>query len=131
MINPLFASPQTVVVNLQAQDPGRQANQPDPAQVVTAAETALDARLNPGSPQQQAQNTEPKPLDDTLDDLNARMQAWSTGLRFNVDEDAQRVVVSIVDSATGEVLRTVPSDAVLKVAKMIVQMQGQMVNTKA
>jgi flagellar protein FlaG len=52
-------------------------------------------------------------------------------MRFHVDEDAQRVVVSIVDNKTGEVLRTVPSEAVLKVAKMIVQMQGQTVNTRA
>jgi flagellar protein FlaG len=48
-----------------------------------------------------------------------------------MDEDAQRLVVSIVDNETGEVLRKVPSDAVLQVAKMIVQMQGGGVNTKA
>ena len=59
------------------------------------------------------------------------MQAWSTGMRFDVDDDAQRVVVSIIDSATGEVLRTVPSDAVIRVAKMIVQLQGKGINTQA
>ena len=59
------------------------------------------------------------------------MQAWSTGMRFDVDDDAQRVVVSIIDSATGEVLRTVPSDAVIRVAKMIVQLQGKGIDTQA
>jgi flagellar protein FlaG len=52
-------------------------------------------------------------------------------MRFDIDEDAQRVVVSIVDSATGEVLRTVPTDAVLRVAKMIVQLQGKSIDTRA
>lgn len=131
MINPLSSTPQTTAVNIQAQDAGRVVNQPEPARVVTALESALDARLNAQDQQQQQQDTSARGLDETLEDLNARMQAWSTGLRFTVDEDAQRVVVSIVDNNTGEVIRTVPSDAVLKVAKMIVQLQGQVVDTKA
>ena len=131
MINPLYSSSQTAAVNIQMADTTRVANQPEPARVVTATENALEARLNTKDQQQPGQNAEPKQLDDTIEELNQRMQAWSTGLRFSVDEDAQRVVVSIVDTASGEVIRTVPSDAVLKVAKMIVQLQGQIVDTKA
>lgn len=70
-------------------------------------------------------------LEKALELVNNNLQAWSTGMRFDVDSDAQRVVISIVDSSTGEVLRTVPSDAVLRVAKMIVQLQGSLVDTKA
>jgi flagellar protein FlaG len=35
-----------------------------------------------------------------------------------------------VDNTTGEVLRTVPSDAVIQIAKMIVQLQGNQVSVK-
>ncbi|WP_321386338.1 flagellar protein FlaG [Alcaligenes phenolicus] len=70
-------------------------------------------------------------LDDTLDQINNSLQAWSTGIRFNMDDEAQRLVVSIVDNSTGEVLRTVPSDAVIQIAKMIVQLQGNAVSVKA
>ncbi|MBY6346819.1 hypothetical protein E5C31_12675 [Providencia rettgeri] len=69
-------------------------------------------------------------LDDTLDQINNSLQAWSTGIRFNMDDEAQRLVVSIVDNSTGEVLRTVPSDAVIQIAKMIVQLQGNAVSVK-
>ncbi|WP_426345641.1 flagellar protein FlaG [Alcaligenes sp. HNGD-HTN06] len=69
-------------------------------------------------------------LDDTLDQINDSLQAWSTGIRFNMDDEAQRLVVSIVDNKTGEVLRTVPSDAVIQIAKMIVQLQGNAVSVK-
>lgn len=130
MINPLHSSSQTAGITVQMADAVRVVNQPEPARAVTAVETALDARLNSQSAQKGSQHAEPKQLDDTLEELNQRMQAWSTGLKFSMDEDAQRLVVSIVDTATGDVIRTVPSDAVLKVAKMIVQMQGQMVDTK-
>jgi flagellar protein FlaG len=40
-------------------------------------------------------------------------------------------VVSIVDSSTGKVLRTIPSEAVLQVAKMIAKFQGSGVDTQA
>ncbi|MBP6622602.1 MAG: flagellar protein FlaG [Alcaligenes sp.] len=69
-------------------------------------------------------------LDDTLDQINNSLQAWSTGIRFNMDDEAQRLVVSIVDNTTGEVLRTVPSDAVIQIAKMIVQLQGNAISVK-
>ena len=130
MINPLHSSSQTAAFTVQMPGAVRVVNQPDPAQAVTATETTLDARLNPDEAQKNAHQTEPKKLDDTIEELNQRMQAWSTGLKFSVDEDAQRVVVSIVDTATGDVIRTVPSDAVLKVAKMLVPIQGQIVDPK-
>jgi flagellar protein FlaG len=70
-------------------------------------------------------------LEKALEQANDKLKAWSTGMRFDVDEDTQRVVISIVDTDTGEVLRTVPSDSVLRVAKIIVQLQGASINTTA
>lgn len=82
----------------------------------------------PGADDPQARQSA---LDKALESVNLSLEAWSTGMRFEMDDDAQRLVVSIVDNATGEVLRTVPSDAVLRVAKMIVQLQGTGIDTRA
>lgn len=103
---------------------------PEPARQVTASSEIIGA----GNSNQRQANSEAhdaKPLEHALEDVNSALQAWSTGMRFDIDPEAQRVVVSIVDSTTGEVLRTVPSDAVIKIAKMIVQLQGQSVRTSA
>ena len=51
------------------------------------------------------------------------MKAWSTQLQFEVDPDVHQIVVSVVDSESGKVLRTIPSEAVIKIAKMIVNMR--------
>jgi flagellar protein FlaG len=59
------------------------------------------------------------------------LKAWSTQLQFELDPNAHRVVVSIVDAQSGDVIRTVPSDAVIRVAKMIVKLQVQAVETTA
>ena len=66
-----------------------------------------------------------------FEEINAAMQAWDTGMRFEIDEDTQRLVVSVIDTQSGEVLRQIPSEEVLHVAKMITQFQGNLLNTKA
>lgn len=71
------------------------------------------------------------PLDKAIALANSSLHAWSTGMRFDIDPASGRVVVSITDSQTGEILRTVPTDAVLRVAKMIVQMQEKSIDVKA
>ncbi|WP_459618414.1 flagellar protein FlaG [Bordetella sp. 2513F-2] len=69
------------------------------------------------------------PLEKALDDINSQMKAWSTQLQFEVDPDVNRVIISVLDSQTGEVLRTIPSDTVIRLAKMIVKLQGNAVHT--
>ncbi|AZY49098.1 flagellar protein FlaG [Bordetella avium] len=69
--------------------------------------------------------------DTALDEINSQLQAWSTELKFEMDPDLQKIVVSVRDSESGEVLRTIPSDAVIRIAKMIVKLQGNAVKTTA
>lgn len=78
-----------------------------------------------------ASEWEKSTLDKALETLNQDMQAWATGLRFDIDPDTQRIVLSVVDNDSGEVIRTVPSEAVMAVAKMIAKFQGKGINTKA
>lgn len=76
-------------------------------------------------------NSQKLPLDKALDEINEQMKAWSTQLQFEVDPDVHQVVVSVVDAESGNVIRTIPSEAVLKIAKMIVNMQGNGIKTSA
>lgn len=103
---------------------------PEPAREVTPSSEVIGAG-NSAQRQADGRSHDGNPLEHALKDVNNALKAWSTGMRFDIDPEAQRVVVSIVDSTTGEVLRTVPSDAVIKIAKMIVQLQGQGVRTSA
>ncbi|SOE49584.1 putative flagellar protein [plant metagenome] len=70
-------------------------------------------------------------LEGAIEELNRGMQAWSTQLQFEVDPDIQRLVVSVLDAETGDTIRTIPSEAVLRMAKIIVSLQGQIVNAQA
>jgi flagellar protein FlaG len=42
-------------------------------------------------------------------------------LQFRVDDDSGRVVVSVRDSDTGELIRQIPSEAALRIAKSLEQ----------
>lgn len=69
--------------------------------------------------------------EDILNQLNADLQAWSTGMRFDLDEDTGRIVVSIIDAQSGEVVRSIPNETVMRIAKMIVTLQGRAIDVSA
>ncbi|WP_330945972.1 flagellar protein FlaG [Thermomonas sp. LB-4] len=71
-----------------------------------AEQAAAQARSKPTASELQKQ------LEQALAD--ARVQ---TNLRFRVDEDANRIVVSVVDSDTGETILQIPDEAALAVAR--------------
>lgn len=103
---------------------------PRPAIAVTPATSAANSggaktatAGNPGQPQ--------LPMDKLLDKLNEQMRPWSTELQFEIDSDVHQVVVTIIDSKTGEKIRTIPSDVLLRIAKMIINLQGNAIQTSA
>ena len=107
--------------------------QPDPAVKVTQS-NGTEMGGNSTQSEQAAKNTvtDPaNPFEDALNKVNESMQAWDTGIRFEIDEDTESMVVKLVNNETGDVIRQVPSEAMLKVAKMIIQMQGGSINTQA
>lgn len=135
MIDPIGSNLSAITSTSTLLAAERSGQQPDPTVRVTRTEESQANGSSTSQPQtkmpgESQLGEQQSALEKALDLVNSNLQAWSTGLRFNVDEDTQRVVISIVDSSTGEVLRTVPSDAVLRVAKMIVQLQGSLVDTK-
>lgn len=130
MISPLAPTqPQASPMPAEAIRP---AAMPDAAQQVTAPQETLNSNTaTAGKPQAGTNGDTVDPLEKALKLVNSNLQAWSTGMRFDVDPDTRRIVVSIIDNATGTVLRTVPSEAVIRVAKMISQLQGTGIDTKA
>lgn len=52
-------------------------------------------------------------------------------LKFSSDEETGKAVVALVDPVSGEVLRQMPSEEALEVAKAIGRFQGMLIDTKA
>jgi len=60
---------------------------------------------------------EPGGVRDAVRRLNEYVQETQRDLRFSIDEETGRTVVRVVDSATQEVLRQIPPEEVLALAR--------------
>lgn len=118
-IAPISASPfgalpaSTQAAEAQPRPPsGTDGGSPRPQQAVDAQTEAAAAQARSKQSAQELQEQ----IEQTLSD--ARVQ---TNLRFRVDEDARRIVVSVVDSDTGETILQIPDEAALAVAKRLAE----------
>lgn len=104
---------------------------PEPSVSVTPAAQAASQGDTGSATSEQSRQGSPLPLEKALEEINRSMQAWSTSLRFDIDPEVKRVVVSIIDTETGDVVRTIPNEVILRIAKMLINLQGQAVTTSA
>lgn len=63
-------------------------------------------------------------IKEMIKELEAALPAASNSLSFHVDEALDRPVITVVDSETGEVVRTLPSEEIIRVAHNIEKMRG-------
>jgi len=67
---------------------------------------------------------------EAIEALNAAMKEASTNLHFSVDDNSNRYVVKVQDSSTGEVIRSVPGEAILRMARQIESLKGVLFDDK-
>lgn len=74
----------------------------------------------------------PEQLHKAVNAINTAMRQASRGLEFSVDPDTKQQIVKMVDMATGEVIRQIPSDETLAIARAIDRFQqGLLLREKA
>jgi flagellar protein FlaG len=64
-------------------------------------------------------------LNQALLDISEFLQSRNTKLAFSVDEASERPVVTVKDAASGDVIRQIPSEEVLKFAGRINELQSE------
>tara|TARA_B100000768_G_scaffold33072_1_gene31647 strand:+ start:223 stop:612 length:390 start_codon:yes stop_codon:yes gene_type:complete len=63
-------------------------------------------------------------------EINKAVKKVPTSLDFSVDEASKRFIVSVTDTNTGEVIRKLPGDAVLRIAKQLESLKGVVFDQK-
>ena len=66
-----------------------------------------------------------------VDKLNEAMATSSQSLKFEIDDDTKQIVVKIIDQSTQEVVRQMPTEEALQMAKSIDKMQGLLIRQTA
>ena len=63
-------------------------------------------------------------LKEISESLNSEMKMRSRDLQFSVDELTNRFLVTVLDKDSGQVIKQIPSDAILKVAHNLEALKG-------
>jgi flagellar protein FlaG len=70
-------------------------------------------------------------LQEAIDRLNEQMKNNGRQLNFSVDKTINRTVVQVKNSETGEVIRQIPDETLLRVAHSIEQVKGMLLDEKS
>ena len=80
--------------------------------------------------QQTIEEITPEKINNAVNDLNKKLELLNSQLRIETDEDTGIQVIKIVDKDTKEVIRQIPPEAVLKVAKYLNEVAGLLFDSK-
>jgi flagellar protein FlaG len=78
------------------------------------------------------------PLPPVTDDVTALtreaaqlLQVDNQNVQFSLDSGSGKVIVKVIDAATKQVLRQIPSEEMLEIAKSLDRLRGLLVNQRA
>jgi flagellar protein FlaG len=66
-----------------------------------------------------------------VSDINEYVQNVQRDLRFSIDEDSGHTVITVLDSETEEVIRQIPAEEVLAIARNLEAMKGLLFDDQA
>ncbi|MDQ0568648.1 flagellar protein FlaG [Variovorax paradoxus] len=73
----------------------------------------------------------PTQVAEAVREINTSLQSRSVGLQFELDEDTDKMIVKVVDRTSGEVIRQIPSEEVVRIAKVLGKAPGLLVSQAA
>ena len=101
-----------------------------------AAVEAVPVQNTAPSPQSQPQQQQRQPVDkarvdEAVDTINRKLQEGSQQLRFAVDHDSGKMIVRVVDTATDQTIRQIPSEVAIAISQSLEKLQGLLVRQQA
>ena len=103
-----------------------------PSSVTAGGGGALSGEPRAAEPRQAPQ---PPPtreaVQSAVDYVNAALAASNRGVEFSLDPDTRAIVVRVIDKQDNSVLRQMPSQEMLAIAKALDQLQGLLLRNRA
>lgn len=117
---------------------GPQGNPDGAAPNAPAAVQSTPLLAPPGSPQvgtvqapAENRSTHREELDRALDEVRKAVEPVARNLLFSVDDESGRTIIKVVDSATKEIIRQIPSEEILSIAKALDRLKGLLIKQEA
>jgi len=89
--------------------------------VETTQATQVSAAVSSSGVKESGHGATDQALADAIDKLNSKVQNLNRNLEFSLDEESGKVLVKVVDAQTHEILRQIPSEEAVELARRIEQ----------
>jgi len=93
-----------------------------------APPTALSARAARELSAETPSKAEPERERSALAEINESLRMSSIGVQFEFDKEADTMVVKVVDVESGELIRQMPSEEVVRISRALGKLQGLLVH---
>lgn len=105
------------------------------AGVVEGAELEPDVIIKAVDELEKSASEEPRldeeELQNLVEDLSNMMSVMRKGLAFKIDEDSGTKIVSVMDIESGDLIRQIPNEEALKLARKLTEVTGLLMKTEA
>lgn len=129
----------TNLSNFQVASPGAaksSASVRSPGRSESGSATAVTRQILPGgnadtpvaamqAASSEVEQVSAEELGRAVDTINAHVQNLQRSLQFSVDEELGRTIVKVLDSETDEMIRQIPTEEVLAIARTIQDMTAE------
>jgi flagellar protein FlaG len=78
-----------------------------------------------------ADQSSPAEIAAAVERANTALRQVTSSIEFHVDPSTKRMIVKLIDKSDGHVLRQVPSEEMLDIARALEHMQARLVQGKA
>lgn len=88
-------------------------------QTATNAPPMPPTRPEPSAQTRAQASDQPNDIEKIVSEINKKLQAGNHQVRFEMDKNTKQVIFRLIDSDSGEVLRQIPPDDVLRMAEQM------------
>lgn len=103
-------------------------------QTLTDRPFGSDAVVSTGAgtaPEGAVQAPTPVQVQQAVHEVNATLESQAVGLQFEIDKDTDMVIVRVIEKESGEVIRQIPTEEVVRIAKVLGRTSGALVSHNA
>lgn len=101
-----------------------------PERRVPGASVEAAAPGKPGGVAKDGKQPSPS-LDAALERLTDALRTASVSVQFEIDSTSHRVITKVMDKTSGEVIRQIPTEELVRISDAMTQLQGLFVNQTA
>jgi flagellar protein FlaG len=106
--------PKPATVNASSTNKERPNNEVNDVSKASEAAAAQEASKAAAAQEAAKAAVDMQELEDAVSDANKVMESMDRSLLFTVDEGTERIVVKVVDDSTGEIVRQIPPEEILR-----------------